>query len=509
MLGLLKSLSLIPRLLLVPKTAPSAQNRFIYYPNTLQRLPSNLLSLPKALFLPSLKGILKGAWHDFRTPSRFARPKSESALEKERQRAREQDADESISTFIVRRMGKSGELLRDRLFSAVLHGIYAGSPHVLSVRSTLGALWKAEQRHGSPVRAALPSWLNKGKRRLTSQEKAADEAAAKEVSRYEEELGDEIVGRMKPISVYSLPEGVGEITQAIVDELERMPNAHFVLNAPVTDIVGREGRSLKLSTPDSTYSASRIVAAQPSASLDRSISTSLPWLSHNPGANVGVVNVIFPSSLASHFLSGAKARLLPVEGFGYLIPTATENEDGVLGVVFDSDSLPDQDVAAHTPTGQTPTKLTVMIGGPHWTFKREHNFPKEQELVDIAKRALHSHLGLSKDLLEDRSAVYRAKLQLKCIPHYAVGHIARMRDLDDKLRAHPEFGNGRLVLAGASYTGVSLNDCVLHARRLADRIIAEERLGSGSGSSRSITGLESFVEDRTFALQSGAINLNG
>lgn len=230
----------------MPKTAPSAQNRFIYYPDALQRLPSSPSSLPRALFLPSLKGILRGVWRDFRTPSRFARPKSESSLEHERQRAREQDADESIATFLVRRMGKSGEMLMDRLFSAVLHGVYAGSPHVLSVRSTLGALWKAEQRYGSPARAALPSWLNKHKRQLTPQEQAADDAAAQQAKSLEEELGKEVVDRMKAVSVYSFPNGVAEITRAVADELGGMPNAQVLLDAPVAGIAGAAGRSLEV-----------------------------------------------------------------------------------------------------------------------------------------------------------------------------------------------------------------------------------------------------------------------
>ena len=71
-------------MLLVPKTAPSARNRFIWYPDRLNQLPSSLAGLPSIFRLPVMKGVLRELLREFNAPSRFLRPKSESAGEKGR-----------------------------------------------------------------------------------------------------------------------------------------------------------------------------------------------------------------------------------------------------------------------------------------------------------------------------------------------------------------------------------------------------------------------------------------
>jgi protoporphyrinogen/coproporphyrinogen III oxidase len=168
----------------------------------------------------------------------------------------------------------------------------------------------------------------------------------------------------------------------------------------------------------------------------------------------------------------ANPSLLPVHGFGYLIPrsvTWDQNPERALGVVFDSDASPFLDTAPGT-------KVTVMLGG-HW-WDGWDAYPDEAEGVAMAKAILKRHLKI-----EEEPTVVNVGLHRECIPQYTVGHEERMG------KAHEELTKtfkGKLAVAGSSYTGISVNDCVRSARDLVGAIKSQ---GLGR-----VTGLERFLE---------------
>ena len=160
--------------------------------------------------------------------------------------------------------------------------------------------------------------------------------------------------------------------------------------------------------------------------------------------------------------------ILPVHGFGYLLPRSIpfeQNPERALGIVFDSDASLGQDDASGT-------KVTVMLGG-HWWDDFEV-YPDEDEGASMAKAILKRHLGVD----EEPRAV-RVSIQSNCIPQYRVGHDDRMAAASQML----EGWKGRLRVAGNSYTGVGLNDCVRAARDIVKGLV--------DGTKR--TGLEAFV----------------
>lgn len=143
-------------------------------------------------------------------------------------------------------------------------------------------------------------------------------------------------------------------------------------------------------------------------------------------------------------------EILPVHGFGYLIPRSVpyaENPERALGVVFDSDATIGQDTIGGT-------KVTVMLGG-HW-WDQWDEYPDEGEGASMAKAVLRRHLGISTE-----PDAIRVALQKDCIPQYTVGHHDRL--LNGSRQLDQAFG-GRLRVAGNSYTGVGLNDCIRAAR---------------------------------------------
>ncbi|UTT90370.1 hypothetical protein NDA17_005684 [Ustilago hordei] len=482
MLDLVRSLGLLGRLLKVPKTAPSAQNRYLYYPDRLAKLPSSIPSLVSALLkLPFLRSIIPGVLREPRVPSRFLRPRSESQSEKARLHQRELIEDESVDSFVSRRFGKG---LAENLVSAVIHGIYAGDTRRLSVRAVLPFLWEAERVHGSVLRTMLPTKRNKRHRVLPEAEAAVKAAKEDRLKQIETELGKEFVESFKKISVYSFPNGVQEIVKALETQLAEYENVQVKKGDAVKSVVVDSSGKVSLRTKrGETIQADRVISSIPSSVLADTLSetTELPHLKHNPSANVGVVNIV----VSPGAVSSSSKPLVPVEGFGYLIPRTTPgNEDGILGVVFDSDAIPDQDSA---DTASRPIKLTVMMGGSHWSNLSA--FPSEEDMKKRAIRAVSNHLGLDAALLEDASKVtVKATMQKDCIPWYLVGHPVRMAQLHKALERDETLAD-KLTLVGASYTGVSLNDCVAYATEAVEQIVTAEL----NGGDKIVTGLRSFA----------------
>ncbi len=117
------------------KNSVAAQNRFVYYPDHLVRMPGpgtsllsnviNLLSEP--VFKGAAWGCIKEYW--------MGVPKRPDGVD-----------DESIGSFISRRFGTGPA---DNLASAIIHGIYAGDIYNLSARTILPGQWETELKIGS------------------------------------------------------------------------------------------------------------------------------------------------------------------------------------------------------------------------------------------------------------------------------------------------------------------------------------------------------------------------
>lgn len=161
---------------------------------------------------------------------------------------------------------------------------------------------------------------------------------------------------------------------------------------------------------------------------------------HNYAVSVMVVNILYENP-----------NLLPVNGFGYLIPQSVpfeQNPEMALGVIFGSDSSVGQDTVPCT-------KLTVMLGGHYWDDWKTSDYPDPDTAIGMCQTLLHRHLGIS-----ERPLQAAVKLQRQAIPQYTVGHLSRMRDLSQTVRQ--DFNN-RLTLAGNWYNGVGVTDCVRQA----------------------------------------------
>jgi oxygen-dependent protoporphyrinogen oxidase len=139
-----------------------------------------------------------------------------------------------------------------------------------------------------------------------------------------------------------------------------------------------------------------------------------------------------------------------LDGFGYLIPKAEGMS--TLGTLWDSSIFENRAPEGHV-------LLRSMLGGA--CFPEYLELP-DDEVVTRVEQDLRTIMGI-----KEAPEFVRVFRHEKAIPQYTVGHGARLQALDENLASLPG-----LLLAGNSYRGISLNDCVASAVRTADEGVA-------------------------------------
>ena len=176
----------------------------------------------------------------------------------------------------------------------------------------------------------------------------------------------------------------------------------------------------------------------------------------------------------------SKPNLIPVTGFGYLIPQSVpfeQNPERALGVIFDSDAVSGQDSVGGT-------KLTVMLGG-HW-WDGWQGYPDDYEGAELAKSVIARHLGINVE-----PAACHVNLHFSCIPQYTVGYEDRLKEYAEQLQR--EF-HGKVRVVGNQYNGVGVNDCINGAWSLA-------RALRGDGWKSRSCGLDRVLDTRPWRLE--------
>lgn len=172
---------------------PAAKNRFILNPreHKLIKLPSSLSDIFTSSRTPLTRALVSGILKEPFRKRRRVDQKTELA-------------DESLDSIVRRRLGP---YVADNLISAMIHGIYAADSRRLSVRSTLSALWDAEQQAGSIVMGMM-----RGVSSAAAREKEAAEWAR---------VGGTLAEDRKKWSLYGLKGGLGALTSRMAKEVRQ------------------------------------------------------------------------------------------------------------------------------------------------------------------------------------------------------------------------------------------------------------------------------------------------
>ncbi len=298
-----------------------------------------------------------------------------------------------------------GRGLTDVFLDAMTAGIYGTTPDRVSVNAAFPLVVSLEREHGGLFRGML--------------------------ARRKRQAGPGGV-------LTSFAGGVA----TFIDHLQRVTPAEWRMGDPVR-CVRREGQGFRVESAAGVGHFDRVVVAAQAhaaaamlADLDPELARELGGIEYTPIAVVGL---------------GYRSLAEPLDGFGLLTTSAARAP--VLGILWDSSIFPDR-----APPGCK--SLRVMIGGQRSPGLVEQD---DAGLLATAREGVSRIMGVSQD--PDVCFVQRWD---RGIPHYTLGHLARVRRIEALASARPG-----LDFVGNAYNGIAMNDCTRNGRLLAERIAGE------------------------------------
>jgi oxygen-dependent protoporphyrinogen oxidase len=320
--------------------------------------------------------------------------------------ARQDNADESLSTFISRRLGVEAA---DNLIGPILAGIYNTDPSTQSILTTSPIMREMERDHGSIFMGAFA-------RMRTRRKKPGN-------------------GIPKPQFI-TIKDGTERLIQEIVDHL----TGDLLLNSHVTDIQP-EGSAYRISLVDGRDLVAETVILTSTANIAsellkgsfKSVSKDLASIPHT---NIGTMLLAFQDQDIK----------LDQEIFGLMIPRRE-------GRLIDAITWTSAKIEGSSPSGYQ--LMRVFFGG---ASPKLVELPEKEALTNIMEE-LNDILGIQATPVGVAMARWT-----QGYPQANVGHL----DFVDQLEASLPCG---LFLAGSSYRGLAVPDCIAQGRSAARKAI--------------------------------------
>lgn len=376
-----------------------AAHRFIFLGDRLRELPTSPGRFLTSDLL-SFRGKLRALWEHFTPP-------------------KHSHGDESIQQFGARRFGHEAT---DVLLDAMVTGIYAGDPGLLSLPACFPKLAEMERQFGGIIR---------GQMAMAKQKQSEGATAVPGSPATRRTLGGTLLAPRA---------GMG----AIIEALEEKLKGNLLLSKPARaiDRVG-EGKWRVRSDGAEEWPAEAVILACPAdfqasmlQNVDANLAKDVGKVSY---ASAVVVGVGYPIEAIPEF---------PL-GFGYIAPERLNRP--VLGVIWSSSIFAEQ-----APPGYY--QFRAILGG--WRRADVANWDD-----DAILRAVRDDLRITLGIVEPPaySTIVRWP---KAIPQYQIGHIERVRRITDRVVNYPG-----LFLGGNSYRGVSINDCTQDAQAICKAVV--------------------------------------
>jgi protoporphyrinogen/coproporphyrinogen III oxidase len=319
------------------------------------------------------------------------------------------DVDESLGAFISRRLGREAYL---NLIEPLLSGIYAGDGDQLSVVSTFPNLRDLEIKYSSLMRGALE---------MSKQSNGKSVQASRSAF-------------LTPIT------GLAEIVEKLVECLESN-GADLSLNTRVIRIMHHGSRYKVESATGSTLEADSILLASPAfisgnllVSLDPELAAVLQSI---PYASTATISLAY------------RQNDLPrdLDGYGYVIPRREGRS--ALACTWTSTKFPHR-----APKGYALIRVFVGRAGQDIPWN-------EIDLLALAKEELNLTLNITAEPVLQRVFLWESAM-----PQYEVGHLEKLKLIDDALAKH-----SGLALAGNGYRGTGIPDCIHSGELAVERIL--------------------------------------
>jgi protoporphyrinogen/coproporphyrinogen III oxidase len=332
---------------------------------------------------------------------------------------RRDDGDESVFDFAARRIGRgAAEMFVDPMVS----GVFGGLARQLSLPSCFPIMREMEMRYGGLVKAMISRQLEKRRSRK------AGGAPAKR-SGGPAGPGGHLTSFMTGLDL--LVQQLESRLKSIIRTNRQVSRIHRKDDAwEIADQVGNVVRARNVVIACPTFAAARFLA-----DFDRELSAALDSI---PYAPIVVVATGHKREDVAH----------PLDGFGFLIPRTQGLR--MLGSIWTSSIFSER-----APEGYV--QFRSMLGGAGDPAVTDLS---DGQLWTTLQRELDPLIGIKKDPSFMR--IYRWK---RGIPQFTMGHRERRARLERLIAGHPG-----LFVVGNAYYGVSLNECVKMAYKVAGQL---------------------------------------
>lgn len=323
--------------------------------------------------------------------------------------ARRADGDESLASFVRRRLGR--EVLA-RIADPMVAGIHAGDPERLSMESLLPQFLAYEQSHGSVIRGLWASTHHPA-------------SPPSDVPR--------------PFATFR--DGMGELPRALV---QRTPEVEWRTGVQAVGVDRARNGRFQLGLSDGgTVTADAVIMTVPAFRAGELLRPLAPGLAAALGtiaySSSAVVSLGFPDDASR-----------PLDGSGAVVPRGE-------GVRLSACTFSSSKFEGRAPAGHRLVR--AFYGGARDEAVLDR---PDADLVDLALQELGHLLDL-----RGPTELVRVHRWPRAHAQYEVGHRARVAAIETAVADVPG-----LFLAGSAYHGVGIPDCITDADRAVQGTLA-------------------------------------
>ena len=328
--------------------------------------------------------------------------------------ARRSIDDESLASFVLRRLGREA---LERVAQPMVAGIYSADPYELSLMATFPRFLEMEQKYGSVIRGLRAA--------RAAQNGAFGKAEDASGPRYGLFL--------------SFRQGMDTLTKRLA---ERIAGCNIRMKTKAKSIVhSSKGWEVRSDSGETLPSDLLVLAiSAPTAQrLLRDVAPSVSsLLSKTSYSSVATINFAYSRRDIDH----------PLDGMGFVVP-AVENRL-LLGCSFSSEKFIDR-----APEGSV--LLRAFVG-------QESTNLDDSSLISTTQRDLERLLQIHKP-----PTFTSLSRWTETMPRYSVGHLQRLQEMESLLKDMPG-----LFLVGNGYRGIGIPDIAEQAEQVAYRALQKD-----------------------------------
>lgn len=315
--------------------------------------------------------------------------------------------DESLASFVRRRLGQEA---LERMAQPMVGGIYTADPETLSLRATLPRFLEMERKHRSLILAML---------RQSHVQKSGTSGAR-----------------------YSLFLSFDRGVQVLVDALAQI-KADIRLKTRVESLRLDDRTWTITTTSGQQLKADAICLAVPAYVA----ATLLDDVNHDLAAKLKQIK--YASTATINFGYERSDINHPLDGFGFVVPFIEKRS--LIACTFSSVKF-----SGRAPEGHV--LLRAFAGG---ALQPDIFALDESVLAAKVEADLRELLGITAKPLFTEVAKWE-----RSMPQYEVGHLDRINEIENETRKIPG-----LALAGNSYRGAGIPDCIRSGEAAAESIL--------------------------------------